>query len=322
MSTRRRGAASPHDSQRTRGRDGHVHGGDELDSRTEHESAGLDVDGEAPEVGDGVGRAAEHALQGPHDAAVGHDQHPTSTLAVLIGGQALEGTLHAIEDLLGCLAPRRPLGGQGAQATGPAGFDLGPGEAGPLADVTLTELGEGPHGASPAFAEQRGSRPSAMEVRRGDAVDVPEAAGGHRGLSPPEVGQRRVGPALPSTDGVPLGLAVPDEEQVDHRRRRYFPNGARRAQPEELLGGSSSVDAAMVTLRMFASARQAAGTGSDMVDGQTVGDVLAEARSRYGEGFASVLKGCRVWRNGEPTEDGDVVGPDDEVAILPPVSGG
>jgi molybdopterin converting factor small subunit len=31
---------------------------------------------------------------------------------------------------------------------------------------------------------------------------------------------------------------------------------------------------------------------------------------------------CRVWRNGEPAEREDAVTDDDEVAILPPVSGG
>jgi molybdopterin converting factor small subunit len=35
-----------------------------------------------------------------------------------------------------------------------------------------------------------------------------------------------------------------------------------------------------------------------------------------------VLATCRVWRNGEPTTDADPVGPGDEVAVLPPVSGG
>ena len=78
----------------------------------------------------------------------------------------------------------------------------------------------------------------------------------------------------------------------------------------------------MAVLRLFASAREAAGTGSDRIDGATVGAVLAHARDRYGEGFASVLAGCRVWRNGEPALAGDAVGADDEVAVLPPVSGG
>jgi molybdopterin converting factor small subunit len=53
-----------------------------------------------------------------------------------------------------------------------------------------------------------------------------------------------------------------------------------------------------------------------------VAAVLQEARRRYGEGFAAVLDRSRVWRNGEPATGGEPVGPDDEVAVLPPVSGG
>lgn len=53
-----------------------------------------------------------------------------------------------------------------------------------------------------------------------------------------------------------------------------------------------------------------------------MGEVLAAANARYGPGFAEVLANSRVWRNGEPTVDDDAVGPDDEVAVLPPVSGG
>lgn len=78
----------------------------------------------------------------------------------------------------------------------------------------------------------------------------------------------------------------------------------------------------MAVLRLFASAREAAGVGRDQVNGETVGAVLAEARRRYGEGFADVLAGCRTWRNGEPASEADRVGADDEVAVLPPVSGG
>lgn len=78
----------------------------------------------------------------------------------------------------------------------------------------------------------------------------------------------------------------------------------------------------MVKLRLFASAREAAGTGLDTIEAGTVGEVLAEARRRYGEGFVAVLGTSRVWRNGEPTSDDDLVGPADEVAVLPPVSGG
>ncbi len=78
----------------------------------------------------------------------------------------------------------------------------------------------------------------------------------------------------------------------------------------------------MATLRLFASAREAAGTGRDVIPGSTVGEVLAAARARYGEGFAAVLAGSRVWLNGEATTDDALVDDDDEVAVLPPVSGG
>ena len=40
---------------------------------------------------------------------------------------------------------------------------------------------------------------------------------------------------------------------------------------------------AVPTIRLFASAREAAGTGRAQLDGSTVGEVLGEARRRYGE---------------------------------------
>lgn len=80
--------------------------------------------------------------------------------------------------------------------------------------------------------------------------------------------------------------------------------------------------AAVAVLRMFASAREAAGTGRDDVPGRTVAEVLDAARARYGSSFAAVLTSCRVWVNGEPVGDDAAVGPFDEVAVLPPVSGG
>ncbi|MFM8389926.1 MAG: MoaD/ThiS family protein [Actinomycetota bacterium] len=50
--------------------------------------------------------------------------------------------------------------------------------------------------------------------------------------------------------------------------------------------------------------------------------MLDEACVRYGEGFAAVLATCRVWCNGDETDRAAPVGPGDEVAVLPPVSGG
>jgi len=78
----------------------------------------------------------------------------------------------------------------------------------------------------------------------------------------------------------------------------------------------------MATLRLFASARDAAGTARDHVAGATVAAVLEQASARYGERFAAVLAKSRVWVNGEPADPATPVGEGDEVAVLPPVSGG
>ena len=78
----------------------------------------------------------------------------------------------------------------------------------------------------------------------------------------------------------------------------------------------------MATLRLFAAARQAAGTGTDEIDALTVAEVLDAAVVRYGDGFAQVLTTCKVWVNGEPAVMTSAVTPTDEVAVLPPVSGG
>ena len=55
-----------------------------------------------------------------------------------------------------------------------------------------------------------------------------------------------------------------------------------------------------------------------------MGDVLAAARAAYGVEFTAVLETARVWVNGdEPTEgDATALRDGDEVAVIPPVSGG
>lgn len=78
----------------------------------------------------------------------------------------------------------------------------------------------------------------------------------------------------------------------------------------------------MAVLRLFAQAREAAGTARDEIAGATVDEVLAAARARYGAPFTAVLQTCRVWVNGEPADGPDPVAAGDEVAVLPPVSGG
>ncbi|MCU1455837.1 MAG: hypothetical protein JWN46_3983 [Acidimicrobiales bacterium] len=78
----------------------------------------------------------------------------------------------------------------------------------------------------------------------------------------------------------------------------------------------------MAVLRLFAAARTAAGTGRDRVPGATVADVLTTAAQRYGREFERVLPSCQVWLNGEPASPATSVLDDDEIGILPPVSGG
>lgn len=78
----------------------------------------------------------------------------------------------------------------------------------------------------------------------------------------------------------------------------------------------------MATLRLFAQAREVAGTSSDTVDGATVEEVIANATARYGQNFANLLPICRIWVNGEAVPTSTPVSDKDEVAVLPPVSGG
>lgn len=79
-----------------------------------------------------------------------------------------------------------------------------------------------------------------------------------------------------------------------------------------------------VRLRLFAQAREAAGVPEVGLEAGTLGEVLGEARRRYGEDFARVLDTARVWVNGEEPVAGDAseLRDGDEVAVLPPVSGG
>ncbi|MHB8661435.1 MAG: MoaD/ThiS family protein [Acidimicrobiales bacterium] len=88
------------------------------------------------------------------------------------------------------------------------------------------------------------------------------------------------------------------------------------------MADTSSQTNGPVVLRLFAAARDAAGTGREEVEARTVGEVLADATRRHGVRFAEVLAASRVWLNGEPADETDLVAPGDEVAVLPPVSGG
>lgn len=78
----------------------------------------------------------------------------------------------------------------------------------------------------------------------------------------------------------------------------------------------------MPVLRLFGPARTSAGTGRVEVPGSSVAEVLDVAIRRFGPLFAEVVGTSRLWVNGE-TADGDrVLDEGDELAVIPPVSGG
>jgi molybdopterin converting factor small subunit len=78
----------------------------------------------------------------------------------------------------------------------------------------------------------------------------------------------------------------------------------------------------MARLRLFAGLRQAAGTSQVEIPGASVDEVLAAAAGTYGSDFERGLASANVWVNGEPADPSTPVGDGDEVAVLPPVSGG
>lgn len=78
----------------------------------------------------------------------------------------------------------------------------------------------------------------------------------------------------------------------------------------------------MATLRLFANLRESAGTESVDIDAPTVGDLLEAASDRFGDGFRAGLGASGVWVNGEVADAGTAITEADEVAVIPPVSGG
>lgn len=61
-----------------------------------------------------------------------------------------------------------------------------------------------------------------------------------------------------------------------------------------------------------------------MIEAATLGELLEKAAAAYGPGFADVLQRSSVWLNGDEPPDGlaTALSASDEIAVLPPVSGG
>lgn len=78
----------------------------------------------------------------------------------------------------------------------------------------------------------------------------------------------------------------------------------------------------MATLLLFGPARSAAGLGRAQFDARTVGQLCDAARDQFGAEFAKVLAVSALWLNGEPLDGDPLLAAGDEVAVVPPVSGG
>jgi MoaD family protein len=78
----------------------------------------------------------------------------------------------------------------------------------------------------------------------------------------------------------------------------------------------------MATLRLFANLRESAGTDRVEIDASTVGEALDEASTRFGDRFSAGIASARVWVNGEQADGSTPLSASDEMALIPPVSGG
>jgi molybdopterin synthase sulfur carrier subunit len=75
-------------------------------------------------------------------------------------------------------------------------------------------------------------------------------------------------------------------------------------------------------LRLFGPAREITGTSNITIPGKRVSDVIAEAERQFGESFSRIVATSNIWLNGECVEPDALVSDSDEVAVIPPVSGG
>ncbi len=78
----------------------------------------------------------------------------------------------------------------------------------------------------------------------------------------------------------------------------------------------------MATLLLFGPARSAAGKGRVTIEAATLTELCDAACRRFGPEFEKVLRASSLWVNGDPVSGETTIGRGDEVAVVPPVSGG
>jgi MoaD family protein len=77
-----------------------------------------------------------------------------------------------------------------------------------------------------------------------------------------------------------------------------------------------------VKVRLFAALREIAGDANVDATGHSVGEVVDALSARYGERFAQIAEVGSFVVNGERATRDTPIAEGDEVALLPPVSGG
>ena len=78
----------------------------------------------------------------------------------------------------------------------------------------------------------------------------------------------------------------------------------------------------MTRLRLFGPAREAAGRASIVLPGGSVGGIITAAEERFGDDFARIVAVSAIWLNGHAVAPDAIAADDDEVAVIPPISGG
>jgi molybdopterin converting factor small subunit len=78
----------------------------------------------------------------------------------------------------------------------------------------------------------------------------------------------------------------------------------------------------MPSVRLFASLRELAGARVVELEGSTVEELLRDAAARFGPEFDRLARAGSVVIGGERAVPDRVVGEGDDVAFLPPFSGG
>ncbi|HEX5901836.1 MAG TPA: MoaD/ThiS family protein [Actinomycetota bacterium] len=79
---------------------------------------------------------------------------------------------------------------------------------------------------------------------------------------------------------------------------------------------------ALVRVRLFAALREIAGAQNAEAEGDTVGEVIDALAARYGERFEAIARAGSAVVNAERVEPSRPLTGGEEVALLPPVSGG